>query len=35
MRIKPSAWNHPKSIHHVSDKASGCFARGDQKSTCP
>ena len=35
MRIKPSAWNHPKSIHHVSDKSQGCFARGDQKSTCP
>jgi galactonate dehydratase len=35
MRIKPSAWNHPKSVHHVSDQASGCFARGDQKSTCP
>lgn len=35
MHIKPSAWNHPKSVHHVSDKTQGCFARGDQKSACP
>jgi L-alanine-DL-glutamate epimerase-like enolase superfamily enzyme len=35
MRTKPSAWNHPKSVHHVSDKTQGCFARGDQKSACP
>lgn len=34
MRIKPSAWNHPKSIHRISDKSEGCFARGDQASIC-
>jgi hypothetical protein len=34
MRIRPAAWNHPKSIHHVSEKTQECSARGAQKTTC-